>query len=504
MNMKKFLLNIGLLFSTLTACGQNEIVVIEFNQSTKDISARTNRRDDVSGTPCALLKIQFPLRGTQFIGDIVGSTSFKTNEYWVYLPQKTRSLEVRHLDFKPLVINFSEHGIESVESNCTYDLCLLAKEKDAPQLYNEGMIALGKNDIINAFDKLAKAADAGYSPALYVMGNESIAPFDSNYDADPNTADSYQTALDFYKKAAEQGLPQAQYALAKMLLDYKEGKAFTTEHGGKWGTNITGMKIDAKMLDENYIWTVLEKAADGGNVDAQWYMITKKDWCEKAAKKGIAMAEYGMGVWRDDLQNMNSAAYFHNWEENIEHINKIVESSQNRSINVNEAFNWYEKASKKGLDIATWKLADMYQEGMGTQKDLDRAIELRKQVAEKGNIYCQLYLVHAFCFGVMSQSYDDGGWGDHSVNITEDLNEANSWLKRVFNHSESELIELMRYAGNHIYYDCDELAYKYSEKGNKQEVIYWLQRAVEWGSESAIDKLTALGMPIPKKIVSDK
>ena len=161
--MKRILLNIGFLFSTLTVCSQNEITVVEFNQSTKDISARTNRRDDVSGTPCALLKIQFPLRGTQFIGDIVGSTSFKTNEYWVYMPQKANSLEVRHSDFKPLVINFAEHGIESVESNCTYDICLLAKEKDAPQLYYDGMMALGKNDVINAFDKLTKAADAGYA-----------------------------------------------------------------------------------------------------------------------------------------------------------------------------------------------------------------------------------------------------------------------------------------------------------------------------------------------------
>lgn len=499
--MKKILLNIVLLFSTLTACGQNEIVVVEFNQSTKDISARTNRRDDVSGTPCALLKIQFPLRGTQFIGDIIGTTSFKTNEYWVYMPQKANSLEVRHSYFKPLVINFAEYGIESVESNCTYNICLLAKEKDAPQLYNDGMIALGKNDVITAFEKLTKAADAGYSQALYVMGNESVASFDPNYDGDPNSADSYQTVFDFYKKAAEQGLPQAQYAFAKILLDYKEGKAFETKYGDKWRTNITGIKVDAKMLEDNYIWTMLGKAADGGNVDAQWYMITKKDWCEKAAKKGIAVAEYGMGVWKDDLQAMNSATYFHNWEDNVMHIKNTIESLQNRPINVNEAFNWYEKASKKGLDIATWKLADMYQEGIGIQKDINQAIELRKQVAEKGSIYCQLYLVHAFCFGIMSEFYDDGGWGDHSVKITEDLNEANSWLKRVFNHSENELVDLMRYAGNHIYYDCDELAYKYSEKGNKQEAIYWLQRAVEWGSESAIDKLRALGMSIPKKIV---
>jgi TPR repeat protein len=491
MDMKRIILNIGLYFSFLTVCGQNEIVVVDFNQSTKDISARTNRRDDVNGTPCALIKIQFPLRGTQFIGDIVGSTTLKTNEYWVYLPQKTSQLEVRHIDFKPLIINFPEHGIESVESNCTYELCLLAKEKNAPQLYNDGLIALGKNDVINAFEKLTKAADAGYSPALYAMGNESIAPFDPNYDEDPNTVDSYQEAFNYYKRAAEQGLPQAQYALVKMIMDYKDNK-------------IPQISIDAKMLEDDFVWDYLEKAADKGCIDAQWYMVSKRDWCEKAAMKGIALAEYGMGVWFDDLESMNSAAYFHGWEEKIGYLKDCLNADENRTTNVAQATSWYEKAASKGLNIAMWTLADKCQEGVGTQKDINSAITLRKRVAEKGDIYCQLYLAHAFCFGVMAAYYDDGGWGDHSVEISEDMKEAGYWLRRVLNHPEDELIELMRYAGNNIHSDCDEFAFKFSEMGNKQESVYWLQRAAEWGSESAIEKLTELGLSIPQKLYDEE
>ena len=494
MNKNLFLLGVFLI-GCLSAYCQQEIKVVSYKLNTTDISVRTNRRDDPSGKPCALIKVQFPKRDAQFLGDIVGSVSFKTNEYWVYMPQSSNQLEIRLEGFKPLVVKFNELEAGILESNqSTYELCLLAKEKDAPQMYDDGMVALAHNDVVKAFDYLTKAANVGYAPALCVMGNENVVPFDSNYDEDPNEPEAYQMAIDYFKKAADKGLPEAQYTLGKMLLDYKEKKSY----GEDAPFNISKAIIDNKLLEDTYIWDLIEKSANAGNTDAQWLMISNKDWCEKSAKNCVAIAEYGMGMWYDETERMNSLDYFHNWGEILSDIESKIGDSQDRQIDSKIAFSWYEKAAKGGLKIAKWTLADKYQEGNGTQKDIEKAIALRKDVAEDGDISIQYYLTHMFCFGVMSEYYDDGGWGNHSVQIEENMDEASLWFKKVINHCDKDLIWLSRYGGSSIDEMLCELAYRYSESGNEKESIYWYQRAAEWGSENAIEKLKEKGMSIPK------
>lgn len=498
--MKKYLFYIILFCVVCPVYGQQEISVVDFSLNSKDIAARTNRRDDVSGVPCALIKVQFPMNGANFIGNIVGSVTKKTNEYWVYMPQNSNSLEVRLANYMPLVINFNQVGIGKVESNCTYDLCLLAKEKGASKLYEDGMIALAKGNIVEAYDNLAKAADAGYSKAYYILGCESITSYDVNYESDPNDEDSYKEAYNYYKKGADKGLPEAQYALAKMLLDFKEYK----NYGDDFPSNLTKMKVSSEMLSDNTIWSLLENAANSGNADAQWMMISNEKWCKENAGKGNAIAEFGMGLWCDDMEAMCSADYLHNWEGLLSEIKNKIKAAKDREINVEKACLWYKKAASKKIDLAMWMLADRCQEGIGTTKDISQAIALRKDVAEMGNINCQLYLAHTFCFGVMAQYYDDGGWGDHAVEIKEDLKEASRWLRKVSNQNMNQLVELSRYAGSSIESDFNEFAYRFNEAGDRQEAVYWWQRAAEWGSESAIDKLTEIGMSIPKKLIPDE
>lgn len=489
MNKKFFILGVFLI-GCLSVFGQQEIKVVSYKLNTTDISVRTNKRDDPTGKPCALIKVQFPKRDAQFLGDIIGSVSFKTNEYWVYMPQSSNQLEIRLEGFKPLVVKFNEFETGVLESNqSTYELCLLAKEKDAPQMYDDGMVALAHNDVVKAFNYLTKAANMGYTPALFVMGNESVVPFDENFDTDPNDDDAYQEAFRYYKKGAENGSPDAQYALAKMLMDYKEGKV--------------KIEVEGKMLDDNYIWTLLEKAANAGNADAQWYMITKYDWCRQAANNGIAIAEFGMGVWNDTFEGMNSAAYFHSWEENLSLLKSAVETVEDRTKDARKSTEWYAKAANKGLDIAMWTLADKYQEGVGVEKSIEKALSLRKKVAENDNIYCQLYLAQAYRDGVMPEYFDDGGPGGSMVEITNDLSLVNYWTKRVINHTESDLVQLERYAGCSMDMTLYDISYRCIEKGLKEESIYWLQRAAEWGSEDAKEKLGQLGFAVPQSLKSN-
>ena len=188
-----------LVFSSISAFSQKEIKVVSFKQSSSDISARTNQREDPNGEACALVKVQLPQRNALFEGDIIGEIAFKTNEYWVYMPQKSFQLVIKVQDCTPLKVDFNNYDIPSLESKGTYELCIIKKEPSSPQLYNEGMTALAQNDIVTAFDKLEKASDAGYAPATYELGVASLVTYDRNYDDDPNYIFTVKDDISPYK-----------------------------------------------------------------------------------------------------------------------------------------------------------------------------------------------------------------------------------------------------------------------------------------------------------------
>jgi hypothetical protein len=145
-----------LVFSSISVFSQKELKVVSFKQSTSDISARTNQRDDPKGEACALVKVQLPIRNALFDGDIIGEIAYKTNEYWVYMPQKSTQLLIKLQECTPLKVDFKTYNIPSLESKGTYELCVIRKEASSPQLFDEGMTALAKNDIVTAFEKLGR------------------------------------------------------------------------------------------------------------------------------------------------------------------------------------------------------------------------------------------------------------------------------------------------------------------------------------------------------------
>ena len=281
----KRLICMMLVCSSISVFSQKEINVVSFKQSISDISARTNPREDPKGEVCALVKVQLPIRNALFDGDIIGEIAYRTNEYWVYMPQQSSNLSINLTGYRPLSVDFKSYDIPALESKGTYELCLVKKEPDAPQLYNEGMVALAKNDVVTAYEKLGKAMDSGYVPAAYALGQMAIIPYDC-YEDDPNSSESYQEAYNYYKKAADGGYPDACYALGDMLLKYQQ----------KYPAELSKIKVDQSLLNETKIWNLIRKAADKGVVEAQYRMLSNDMWCEENAKKGVALAEFGMGL----------------------------------------------------------------------------------------------------------------------------------------------------------------------------------------------------------------
>lgn len=94
-----------------------------------DLSASTNERKDLNGTPCGLLKIQINKDDLSFDGNVIGKIAYKNGEYWVYLTSGSKSLNIKHPDFMPLTVTFSDFNISSIESKGCYVMQLEHERK---------------------------------------------------------------------------------------------------------------------------------------------------------------------------------------------------------------------------------------------------------------------------------------------------------------------------------------------------------------------------------------
>lgn len=134
--MKAFTFFVLLLFS-ISVCSQ-ELHVKSFGIAESDLSAQTQPRKDLNDKNCALVKVGIGLQGVQFEGNVVGNVVNKVGEYWVYIPQGSRMLKVKHSDYSPVLVVFANYGVDRLEGNRTYDLSLTARmvEKNTFKLDN--------------------------------------------------------------------------------------------------------------------------------------------------------------------------------------------------------------------------------------------------------------------------------------------------------------------------------------------------------------------------------
>ncbi len=482
--MKKYLLLLLLCVSN-SSFSQKKMEVVSFNVKTSDISARTNPREDTNGDISALIKVQLPAPNAFFEGNIIGRVAHKTNEYWVYMPQNSTDLSIKLPGHSSISIAFKDYGIPSLESKATYELLVLPKEPNAPQLYDEGMTALAANDIVTAYDKLEKAASAGFPYAYYILGKSLLEPYtlteeeqwtetgwEKTLTAD---VDTYQAAYDNYKKAADANIPEALYALGDFLTVYNNSLKESDVT-----SSISQIKVSPECNNNTYLQSLIRKSADMGIADAQWTMCKDKKWCEDNAKKGVAIAEFAMGLRCDTTFYEDSYDY-------PKAVEIIENGEENKTTNYREAFKWYKKAADKGLDAAQWKLGYMYALGLGVEKDLEKSIYWRKKAAEQGYTVYQLEMAMSYNYGVISDlsTYESWGTAENGMpawdaEIPCNAEDADFWLRKV---SNGELISSQeRYIidGNSMYSNAMYiLADQFKKKGEYGKAAYWYQRTGE-------------------------
>ena len=109
------------LFVSLQGFSQS-LVVESFKANSNDLTARVKERKDLNGNPCALIKVELPIKDILFEGNVVGDVEWKKGEYWVYMSQGSRNIKIKSDNYRPLSVDFTRYNSGVINGNRTYIL----------------------------------------------------------------------------------------------------------------------------------------------------------------------------------------------------------------------------------------------------------------------------------------------------------------------------------------------------------------------------------------------
>ncbi len=115
--------------SIIFAQSDDGISVASFKKLDNDLTARTQKKIDQNGEPCALIKVAVQSDGFIFEGDGLGIVTtvpkIEEGEYWVYVPRGAKYLTVKH---KTLGVLRQYAYPVKIEKQCTYEMRLSHKK----------------------------------------------------------------------------------------------------------------------------------------------------------------------------------------------------------------------------------------------------------------------------------------------------------------------------------------------------------------------------------------
>ncbi|MCM1020945.1 MAG: hypothetical protein NC343_00450 [Muribaculum sp.] len=185
----------------IQAAVAQELEVKEMRSTMDPMTVEMQRRD-LNNEICALVKVQLPVAGAGFEGNIIGDTPYKINEYWVYLTPGTKFLQVKCPGNYPLRIDFRNYGINGLQSKCIYELLLsgfTVAQAPAQQPVPNESAAVSTMDRNRSMFRYVE----NINPQIVTLIEH---PFGIHVDGDPNelyniTVDQFKQLInqDFYK-----------------------------------------------------------------------------------------------------------------------------------------------------------------------------------------------------------------------------------------------------------------------------------------------------------------
>ena len=121
---------------TFTANAQNAVVIKSFTQTTDHIPGN-DRRNDLNGTPCALVKVQVVDDIERIEGNRIGDIVKYGVEKWVYMCAGSRNMRIHLKNHLPVKVMFQDYHINGLESNRVYELVIEIPDASLPSSANE-------------------------------------------------------------------------------------------------------------------------------------------------------------------------------------------------------------------------------------------------------------------------------------------------------------------------------------------------------------------------------
>ena len=235
--MKAFTFFVLLLFS-ISVCSQ-ELHVKSFGIAESDLSAQIQSRKDLNDKNCALVKVDIGLQGVQFEGNVVGQVVNNVGEYWVYMPQGSRMLKVKHPYYPPIIVTFANYSMEKLESNRTYELMLTVSggiQSSQTQTLTIKYTPIEATVLVD--NKRIKGSD-GVAMANFPIGQHSFVVFCDGYESEEGMVK--------LKASAPSNLQITLSKEAKTALASTMGKEAINQNS----VNSQNVKFFGKVVDVN-------------------------------------------------------------------------------------------------------------------------------------------------------------------------------------------------------------------------------------------------------------
>jgi len=299
-----------------------------------------------------------------------------------------------------------------------------------------------------------KAAERGIPEAQWLLG----LCHDLGVGVDRRAAE----AARWYRKAAEQGYAAAQFMLGAC---YASGSGVPKDksEGLKW------LRKAAEQRDALVQYCLGWCYAYGMAVPRDWSKAVK--WYLKAAGQGHAEAEYEL-----------AKRYYWGWG--------VPEDAS-------QAADWYRKAAEQGHVDAQYKLAECYCRGEGVPKDKSEAVKWYRRAAEQGHAGAQYELGQCYCRG---------------EGVPKDESKAVQWYRKAVEQGymwAKEALEMIQFYREAAARGDAEAQYRlgncyYSGTGvaeDKSQAVKWYRKAAEQGYAKAqynLGRCYAHGEGVPK------
>lgn len=387
---------------------------------------------------------------------------------------------------------------------------LAAEAGFAPAQFEMGNIESAKGNKNAGFDWYAQAAERGYTAAqrkLQGSGYKDYLTTVANYDRDAQyklgvllLEDREQDGFEFVNLAMENGHPNARFTLAQC---YFYGKG-TEEDKGKayylYKSEAESGKADAQYMVGEYYWNGYAAVRKDMNSAFGWYYKAAEQKQPQALVKAGVCCLFGYGTEIDygkafsflksaDDLGEESGAYY---------LGLCYEAGLGTEPSAKKAFELY-SLSEGSNDKSRFKMATCYRHGIGVQKDVDKATDILLKLARSGFVLAQVELGDVYTEGNNYRSavnwyreaLETSAYANYRIGecyqigrgLDKSIRQAATYYKQAYDLAQKKIGQWMDDASDHY---CLGLCYE-SGRGTDKDLARALEQYKLAAAESFAD-----------------